>query len=66
MEGRVRFVSDNPAGNNLELEIWRVSLAPEGDTGLISNEWGTISFTGEVLKDETNHPDNPYMEIIMD
>ncbi len=66
MEGRVRFVSDNPAGNNLELEIWRVSLAPEGDTGLISNEWGTISFTGEVLKDETNHPNNPYMEIIMD
>jgi hypothetical protein len=62
LEGRVRFVSDNPAGTDMELEIWRVSLTPEGDTSLIGDDWVTLSFTGEVLKDETNHPDNPYMQ----
>jgi hypothetical protein len=64
IEGRLRFVSDNPAGTDLELEVWRVSLAPDGDTALIGeNEWASMSFTCEVLKDETNHPDNPYMQI---
>jgi hypothetical protein len=65
LEGRLRFVSDNPAGSQQELEIWRVSLAPEGDTALIGDDWGSLGFTGEILKDETNHPTSPYMNIIM-
>jgi hypothetical protein len=63
LEGRLRFVSDNPAGTDLELEVWRVSLAPDGDTALISDDWASLAFTAEVLKDETNHPNNPYMQI---
>lgn len=66
VEGRLRFVSDNPAGTSQELEIWRVSLSPDGDTALIGDDWSTLGFTGEILKDETNHPDSPYMNIIMD
>lgn len=63
IEGRLRFVSDNPAGDNQELEIWRVSLTPSGDTALIGDDWSTLGFTGEVLKDETGHPSSPYMNI---
>lgn len=66
IEGFMRFVSDNPAGTQQELQIWNVSLSPEGDTALIGDDWGTLGFTGEVLKDETNHPNAPYMHIIMD
>lgn len=66
IEGFLRFVSDNPAGTQQEIQIWRVSLSPDGDTALIGDDWGTLAFTGEVLKDETNHPDSPYMNIIMD
>ena len=65
VEGFMRFVSDNPAGDQQELQIWRVSLTPAGDTAMIGDDWSTLSFTGEVLKDETGHPDSPYMDIIM-
>lgn len=66
VEGRLRFVSDNPAGQQQELEIWRVSLTPSGDTAMIGDDWSTLGFSGEVLKDEANHPDSPYMQFIME
>lgn len=64
-EGQLRFVTDNPEGPNYELMVWNVAIAPEGDTGLISEEWATMSFTGEILKDETGHPDSPYATVTM-
>jgi len=65
IEGFLRFVSDNPAGNQQELEIWRVSLTPSGDTAMIGEDWSTLGFTGEILKDETGHPNSPYFNIVM-
>jgi hypothetical protein len=66
MEGTLRFVSDNPAGTQYELQVWRCSIAPAGDTSMIGEDWSTLEFTGEVLKDEVGHPDSPYMTIKMD
>jgi len=63
--GFLRFVSDNPAGGQQELKIWSVSLTPTGDTAMIGDAWATIAFTGEILKDTTNHPDSPYMDVII-
>ena len=63
--GKLRFVSDNPAGQQQELECWSVSLVPSGDTSMVGDDWSTLGFTGEILKDETNHPLTPYMNIIM-
>lgn len=65
IEGELRFVSDNPAGGDQELIIWRVSLSPAGDTAMIGDDWSTLSFSGEVLKDATNHADSPYFDIIV-
>lgn len=64
VEGFLRFVSGNPAGGQRELKIWRVSLTPTGDTALIGEDWTTLGFTGEILKDETGHPDSPYFDIV--
>lgn len=64
--GKLRFVSDNPAGQQQELKIWSVSLTPSGDTAMIGDDWSTLGFQGEILKDEANHPLSPYMDIIMD
>jgi hypothetical protein len=64
--GKLRFVSDNPAGDNQELEIWSASLTPSGDTAMIGDDWSTLGFVGEILKDETNHPLSPYGNIIME
>lgn len=65
VEGFLRFVSDNPAGTQQELQIWRVSLSPTGDTAMIGDGWSTIGFAGEILKDSANHPDSPYFDILL-
>ena len=64
IEGRLRFVPDNPVGNNLECNFHRVNLTPGGEAALIGDEWQAFEFTGEILKDETGNPDSPYGDII--
>lgn len=66
IEGFMRFVSDSPVGKQQELQIWRVSITPSGDTAMIGDDWSTLSFAGEILKDATGHPDSPYFDIIME
>ena len=65
VEGFLRFVSDNPAGTQQEIQIWRCSLTPTGDTAMIGEDWSTLGFAGEILKDATGHADSPYMDILM-
>ena len=66
MEGAFRYKGNTPKGISAEMEIWRVALKPDGDYNLISDEYATISFTGEILKDEVNHPDSPYWNILVE
>ena len=63
IEGKIQFISDNPVGDNYILDVWRVSVTPNGELGFISEEWATLSMTGEILKDETNHADEPYLSL---
>lgn len=65
IEGKMRFVSDNPVGNQQELIIHRVSLTPSGDTAMIGDDWSTLTFSGEILKDATGNPSSPYFNILM-
>lgn len=65
VEGEFTYISDNPVGGQLELRVWRLSLTPTGDTAFIGDDWSTLGFEGEILKDETNHADNPYLEVIL-
>lgn len=45
----LKFVGSNPANNDEEVEIQfhQVSLKPDGDLGLISDDWTTMSFTAK-------------------
>jgi hypothetical protein len=65
LQGKIRFVSDNPEGGQYILQAWKCSLVPDGDTAFIGEDWSTIGFTCEVLDDSANHPDSPYIDIIM-
>ena len=65
VEGVFRFVSDNPTGENMEIQMWNATLSPDGDTGFIGDKWTEVKFKGEMLKDEAGHPDSPYCSIIM-
>ena len=62
-EYALKFVSDNPAGQNQTWEFWRCKLSPGGAFGLISDEWGLLTFTGEGLADTANHPATPYFDV---
>lgn len=42
------------------LELWKCSIAPEGDLNFISDEYGTFQVTMSVLSDPVNHPNDPY------
>lgn len=49
VEVALKFVQVNPNDANahpIEYVFWKVKLAPEGDVGLISDDWATLSFTG--------------------
>ena len=63
LEGELRFISDNPVGDQYDMRAWRVSLAPTGDTPLIDDAWSSFSFEAEILKDATNHPLSPYIDV---
>ena len=49
-EGAMRFVTANPVGENVVYTFPYVSISPNGDLGLISEEWMQISLMGEILK----------------
>jgi hypothetical protein len=42
------------------LEIWRVSIAPDGDLNLISDEYASFNLSLAVLSDSEGHPDDPF------
>lgn len=42
------------------LEIWRVSVAPEGELNVISDEFGSFQLSMGVLSDAANHPNDPF------
>jgi len=49
IEGKLRYVSANAAGYNDMLVIPKVKITPEGETGFISDEFGSMTVKGKVL-----------------
>lgn len=63
-EGSFRFVGNNPAGNNREFFCPRVSLAPEGDFELISDEsLQNFTVNAEVLANTVNEVEE-FMDVV--
>lgn len=48
--GSLRFVADNPKGENRDFFFPYVKLAPDGDYALKGDEWQVMGFSVEVLK----------------
>jgi hypothetical protein len=59
----VKFTGANDQGPKLTMELTNVMFRPGNPIGLISDAWGQLHLTGEVLADETGifgtitHPD---------
>lgn len=52
IEGRLRFIADNPRGPNKDYFWPRVKLTPSGEFALKGETWQTITFNMEVLQPE--------------
>lgn len=48
------------AGARDRLEIWRANAAPEGELGVIGDEYGSYQLSFAVLSDSENHPSDPF------
>jgi len=61
--GAVKFVGANAVGPQLQVDFPHVMFRPASAIGLIQEEWGQLTVTGEVLVDDTGifgtltHPD---------
>lgn len=49
IEGHLRFVGTNEVGPKVTVDLYNVSFLPNGDFGLISEEWNEVEITGDVL-----------------
>lgn len=58
--GRILFVGDPAAGPAQDVEVWRVSIEPEGGLDLIGDDFLEWTLNCEILDDSANHPDEPY------
>lgn len=63
VEGYLHFVGDPEYGPAVELEAWKARLTVDAEVPLISDDAGELSFAGEFLADETNHPDEPFFTV---
>lgn len=62
--GKLVFVGDPAAGVAYDLEVWKLSLTPTGEVGLITEtEYGSFELNGLVLSDETGHPTYPFFRM---
>lgn len=56
IEGAFMFVGDPTTGPAYLLEVWKVSVAPDGAIGLISDDYAQFNLTMTVEDDSANHP----------
>lgn len=50
VEGALRYIAQNPKGNNFDYFMPWVKITPNGDYALKGDEWQTIPFSIEILK----------------
>lgn len=50
IDGALKFIARNPKGSNKDYTLPWVSISPNGDYNLITEEWQTIPFNLKVLK----------------
>jgi hypothetical protein len=58
--GSIMFLGDPAAGPAMDVEVWNVSIEPEGGLDLIGDNFLEWTLNCEVLDDSTNHPTEPY------
>jgi hypothetical protein len=61
-QGHLVFVPDPVDGQKIGVDIWRVNLNPNGQIGLIADDYGNWTLDGQILDDTANHPLAPFFQ----
>jgi hypothetical protein len=59
-QAHLLFDPDPVDGQKIACDVWRVNLNPNGNVGLIADDYGNWTLDGLVLDDVANHPNSPY------
>ena len=62
VQGHILFVPDPVDGQKIGCDIWRCNLNPNGQIGLIADDYGNWSLDGNILDDTANHPTAPFYD----
>lgn len=62
VQGHILFVPDPVDGQKIGCDIWRCNLNPNGQLGLIADDYGNWSLDGNILDDTANHPSAPFYQ----
>jgi len=62
-EYALRFVADNPEGDNARWEFHKGVLSARGEVNLIGEEWMNLPFVFEGLADRVNEASSPFFDI---
>jgi hypothetical protein len=60
VQGHLLFVPDPVDGQKIQCDIWRCNLNPNGQIGLIADDYGNWTLDGNILDDTANHPSAPF------
>lgn len=63
VRGSVLFAGDPTVGPKMLVEVWKVTISPNGALGLISEEYATLGLTAAVESDSVNHPTEPLYRV---
>jgi len=59
VEGAFMFVADPSAGPKCNVFVWRADCTPDGEWGLIGDDFGEFKLKAKVIADSVAHPTNP-------
>lgn len=63
IQGSVLFVPDPASGPKLQVEVWSVSIRPDGALALIGEDFAEMALTAAVQDDSVNHPAEPLYKV---
>lgn len=62
VQGHILFDPDPVDGQKIGCDIWRVNLNPNGNVGLIADDYANWTLDGNILDDTANHPTCPFYD----
>ncbi|HMM22682.1 MAG TPA: hypothetical protein PKA10_18340 [Selenomonadales bacterium] len=64
IQGMLLFMGDSSYGPCYNGEFWHVSLIPNGDIGMIGEDFATFSIDFTCMDDSEHHPDDPLYRLV--